>query len=259
LFGHRKGAFTGATEDRQGYFRVADKGTILLDEIGELSLSLQPKILRVLQDAVVMPVGSDKEYSVDLRIIAATHCDIKRMILQGQFRLDLYQRLNVIQLYVPSLRERAEDIPVLFEAFLKKYAHYSRCEINGVDPRVYEILGESLGSGNIRELENLVRQILIFKEQGHRIEISDLPLEIIRRAGGQQDEGIAESNNLEVSEELIESLVRGRKTLSNAVDEYERLMLRRLINRNVNQTTLADRLGITRRTLYNKLHKYRLR
>jgi len=255
LFGHKKGAFTGATQDRLGYFRAANGGTILLDEIGELDLSLQPKILRVAQEGKVMPVGSDKEYPVDVRIIASTHRNLKKMVQEGTFRLDLYQRLNVIQLTVPSLKQRKEDIPALFQNFLDKYAHYCRCRINSVEPQVYEVLAQAVGPGNIRELENIVRQILIFKDKGSRIEITDLPREIIRKTL----RGPADEERLSVPEKTINALAYGSKGLAEAVDEYERFMLERLLERGVNQTSLAQTLGITRRTLYNKLHKYHLR
>lgn len=257
LFGHRKGAFTGATEDRQGYFRAASKGTIMLDEIGELSLSLQPKILRVLQESMVMPVGSDKEYRVDVRVIAATHRNLKEMVLKGKFRLDLYQRLNVIQLNVPSLRQRPEDIPELFQSFLNKYAHYGKCKIDSVDSRVYQILAKTVGSGNIRELENIVRQILVFKQFGHRIEISDLPREIIHRMSFADSE--TQEKTADIPQTIIEALAKGSIKLAEALDDYEKIMLARLMGRGISQTALADRLGVTRRTLYNKLQKYKIR
>ena len=255
LFGHRKGAFTGATKDRQGYFRTAHRGTILLDEIGELPLSLQPKILRVLQEGLVLPVGSDKEHLVDVRVIAATNRDLNLLLTKDRFRLDLFQRLNVIHLEVPSLRQRKEDIPELFKSFLQKYAHYYSDSIRDVDPNVYEVLAQSLGSGNVRELENIVRRILVFKKGGRRIELTDLPMELIE-TGLQRQNRTAQTR---ISEELIDSLANGRNTLGDVVDAYEQAVLRSLIERKIRQTALADRLGITRRTLYNKLRKYNLR
>ena len=254
LFGHKKGAFTGATEDRLGYFRTANRGSILLDEISELSLSLQPKILRVLQEGLVMPVGSDKEYEVDVRIIAATNRELKDLVCNGSFRLDLFQRLNVISLMMPPLRQRAEDIPALFDTFIKKYAHYYSGQIHSVDPSVFEVLAHTLGKGNIRELENVVRQILVFKESGSRIEITDLPRELIE----SKIHPLGSEIKVQIPEETIDALVKGSTMLSDAVAEYEKIMLARLMERGVNQTTLAERLGVTRRTLYNKLNKYKL-
>jgi len=255
LFGHRKGAFTGATEDRLGYFRTAHRGTVLLDEISELPLALQPKILRVLQEGLVMPVGSDKEHRVDVRVIAATNRDLNRLVTQNQFRLDLFQRLNVIHLEVPSLRQRREDIPALFESFLQKYAHYYSEPIEEVDPSVYEVLAQTLGSGNVRELENIVRRILVFKDSGRRIEITDLPVQVLETSMQRQNP----TAPMRISEDLITSLTHGRKTLCDVVDNYEQAVLTCLIERNIRQSTLADRIGITRRTLYNKLRKYNLR
>ncbi len=255
LFGHMKGAFTGATKDRQGYFRAADGGTILLDEISELSLSLQPKILRVLQEGKILPVGSDREYEVDVRVIAATNRNLEEMIANHQFRLDLYQRLNVIHLSVPPLRERLEDIPLLFEAFLHKYRHYYPEEITAVDPAIYDIIQRGIGPGNVRELENLVRQILVFKEGGQTIEQRDLPSWLHR----SRPDASPHESSLTVPEQTIEALLHGTLGLSEAVEQCERHMLRRLLDRRIRPSDLASRLGITRRTLYNKLQKYNLR
>ena len=207
-----------------------------------------------------MPVGSDIEHRVDVRVIGATNRDLYEMVRNGAFRLDLFQRLNVISLTVPALRQRLEDIPLLFEAFIKKYAHYSRSEITGVDPSVYEIIGRMLGAGNVRELENIVRQVLVFKECGGRIEIADLPeamleAQVRKRVGGNWGHG----DRVTISDEMIEALLDGRKRLVEALDECERVVLARLMKRGLNQTALANRLGVTRRTLYSKLQKYDLR
>ncbi len=254
LFGHKSGAFTGATRDRQGYFRSAHGGTILLDEISELEQSLQPKILRLLQESLVRPVGDDREYRVDVRVIAATNRNLEKMIQEGQFRLDLFQRLQVIQLCVPPLRERIDDIPLLFQAFLEKYADYYPMPITEVDPRVYEAMGRLVGDGNIRELENIVRRILVFKEQGERIELTDIPSELL---SGSWSQGWQEPH-LEVSSETLEALAAGRRRLQQVMDEFERTLLTRLVKQDENRSRLAQNLGITRRTLYNKLNKYNL-
>ncbi len=255
MFGHKKGAFTGATDDRLGYFRAANGGSILLDEISEFPLSLQPKILRVLQEGLVLPVGSDKELRIDVRIIAATNRNLEKMVREHTFRLDLYQRLKVIQLILPSLRERAEDIPLLFEYFLEKYAHYYPGKIERVDPDIYQVIHKAIGPGNIRELENIVRQILAFKQTGNQIEISDLPAELIHSSIAQPNEDMA----IRVPERTIEDMAMGSKKLTEVLDAYEQFLLARLIEKNINQKDLAERLGITRRTLYNKLQKYNLR
>ena len=253
LFGHRRGAFTGATEDRPGYFRAARGGTILLDEIGELESSLQPKLLRVLQMGKVLPVGADHEESLDVRVIAATNRPLMAMVAEGKFRLDLYQRLNVISLWLPPLRQRPEDIPLLFDYFVEKYQHYYETKIVGVDPRVHEAVGDSLGSGNVRELENIVRRILTFKRSGDRIDLADLPDAVIQSSR----QGDGESVAVEVVEAVRRAIRGGNMTLDRFMDECERAVLvEALREQDGSKSQTARRLGITRRTLYNKLSKH---
>jgi two-component system response regulator HydG len=255
LFGHRRGAFTGATEDRAGYFRAADGGTVLLDEISELDRPLQPKLLRVLQEGKVLPVGSDREYVVDVRVIAASNRSLMVLVAEEKFRVDLYQRLNVISLTVPPLRRRADDIPLLFDYFLSKYGHYYRGTIKEVDPRVYEVLAEGLGSGNVRELENVVRQVLAFKRGGERIELSDLPESVVAKPGQEPPEHVA----VEIVESVRRALRGGKATLMRLLDECERMILTEALRENAgSKSQAARRLGITRRTLYNKLRKHNL-
>jgi DNA-binding NtrC family response regulator len=256
LFGHRKGAFTGATEDRPGYFRAAHGGTLLLDEVSELERSLQPKLLRVLQEGLVMPVGDHREYPVDVRIIAACNRPLPILVEQNEFRLDLYQRLNVISLNVPPLRDRPGDIPLLVQFFLKRYASYYPHPIESVDPEVYEVLSRSIGSGNVRELENAVRQILALKTSGTRLELSDIPAHLLEK-----------NTNLRTEEQVTESLASaaiavlrsGRLSLVDMLDEVERMILREaLANSSCTHADLARQLGLSRRTFYNKLKKYDL-
>ena len=255
LFGHRRGAFTGATEDRAGYFRTADRGTVLLDEVSELDRPLQPKLLRVLQEGKVLPVGSDREYTVDVRVIAASNRSLMVLVAKDEFRLDLYQRLNVISLTVPPLRRRAEDIPLLFDYFVRKYGHYYSGVIEEVDPRVYEVLAEGLGSGNVRELENVVRQVLAFKRGGERIELSDLPEEVLTKPDQAAPEHVA----AEIVESVQRALRGGTATLVRLLDECERMILAEALRENSgSKSQAARRLGITRRTLYNKLRKHKL-
>ena len=256
LFGHVKGAFTGATEDRQGHFCAADGGTLLLDEIGELDRALQPKLLQVLQDGVVLPVGSDNETAVDVRVIAATHRRLPAMVEQGTFRLDLYQRLNVIVLEIPPLRERPEDIPALVEFFLNKYAGYYPAPIRGVDPRIYDALARRPLAGNVRELENAVRQMLAFKTQGDRLDLCDL------EAIGCDAASMAEDTD-RIANELVEAgrrlLDQGRVSLPGLMEQLERRLLTEAVKRSTGTTVdLARRLGLSRRTFYNKLRKYQL-
>jgi len=163
LFGHIKGSFTSAVKDRVGKFEAADKGTIFLDEIGDMSLSAQAKVLRALQEKKITKVGSEKDIAVDVRVIAATNKDLKQEIAQGRFREDLYHRLAVILLEVPSLNERRDDIPLLVEYFTK-----SICQEQGINkhfqPKAIEQLQQYDWSGNVRELRNVVERLLILSE-----------------------------------------------------------------------------------------------
>jgi two-component system response regulator HydG len=256
LFGHRKGAFTGATEDRPGYFRAADGGTLLLDEITEIEKSLQPKLLRVLQEGRVLPVGEDAERKVDVRVIAASNRPLPVLLEQGEFRLDLYQRLNVISLNVPPLRDRPEDVPPLVQFFLRRYAAYYPQTITSVDERVYDLLARSVGSGNVRELENVVRQILVFKKAGTRIELSDIPPGLIDgHAAGRE----ARRTDDELVTAVGTLLAGGRRTLPELLDTFEAIVLREALSRSaVSHAQLARQLGLSRRTFYNKLRKYDL-
>jgi len=256
LFGHRKGAFTGATEDRLGYFRSANGGTLLLDEISELEPRLQPKLLRVLQENKILPVGDDREYTVDVRIIAASNKSLAQEIAENRFRLDLYQRLNVIKLSIPPLRERVEDIPLLVQYFIKKYKHYCNEEIKMVDPAVYAVLKRAIGRGNVRELENIIRQTLAFKTSGTVLTIADLPNHILHLSD-------ISDNSLTMPAELRDYLIRqinhNGETFSDIIQEFEASVLSTAINHmGLRGTKLAQKLGLNRRTLYNKLKRYHL-
>lgn len=252
LFGHTRGAFTGATEARAGYFKSAHRGTILLDEISELPLSLQPKLLRVIQEGRVLPVGSDKEETIDVRVIAASNVSLQEMVVNGSFRLDLYQRLNVIHLTVPPLRQRAEDIPLLVMHFIKKYQHYCGHPITEVDPRVYELLKRRLGSGNVRELENVVRQTLVFKSHGERIELADLPRYMFE---GKAMALPAEVLPTALADHLVLLIRDKRLTLRQAIAMFEKKLITQAAQQNpqMSKVQLAKSLGLPRRTLYYKL------
>lgn len=257
LFGHTRGAFTGATEARLGYFRAADGGTLLLDEVSVLRPELQPKLLRALQEGVVLPVGSDEEVPVDVRVIAATNRSLEALVADGRFRLDLYQRLNVAFFRLPPLRERPEDIAPLFQHFLRKYRTYYPATVTDVDPRVYDVIARSLGRGNVRELENLVRQLLSLKRSGARIELSDLPRRSLVHGDGAANGDGAGRLMSDVAKTL---LGHDELPLHEMTDRVERLVLSEML-RQGGQThaQMARRLGFTRRTLYNKLRKHRLR
>ncbi len=257
IFGHIKGAYTGATGSRKGIFRTADGGTVLLDEIGEMDLSLQPKLLRVLQEGRVMPLGADDEAECDVRVIAATNRHLASLVEQGAFRLDLYQRLNVITLEIPPLRERREDIPALVNFFLKKYSSYYAKPIVKVDPQVHEALANSTLQGNVRELENTIRQALAFKTSGDCLAIGDIPA-TVSAAGSVPD--VSRSTVIaDLANAACKLIGDGSFTLPELVDTCEELVLRNtLASSTTTSAQLAKTLGLSRRTLYNKIQKYDL-
>lgn len=180
LFGHEKGAFTGAMAMRKGRFELADKGTIFLDEIGDLPLTLQPKILRVLQEKEFERVGGEKTIRVDVRLIAATSRNLEELAAAGRFREDLYYRLNVVPLYLPALRERSVDIPVLVEYFLKKYNEENSRSVT-ITPEVLDALIDYDWPGNVRELENTIERLVVMSAR-KTVVLSDLPLNMRDRS-----------------------------------------------------------------------------
>ena len=173
LFGYAKGAFTGANENRNGFFQAADKGTLFLDEIGNASLSVQSKLLRALQEKEVVKVGSQKIEKIDIRVIAATNSNLYSQVQKKLFREDLYYRLTVVEINVPSLRERKEDIPLLVNKFLLKYGVEYKDRLVTIAPEALELLLRYPWPGNIRELENVIQRAVIMCDK--RIEIDNLP------------------------------------------------------------------------------------
>jgi len=254
LFGHKRGAFTGSVGDRLGYFRAAHKGTIFLDEISEMDPSLQPKLLRVLQESRVMPVGGDSEEEIDVRVIAATNRDLGECIAKGQFRLDLFQRLNVIPIMVPPLRTRREDILPLVRHFIAKHTGHYRGTIDSIDPRVVDAITALDCEGNVRQLENLVRHVLLTKEAGSRLELSDLPRNVIRELLINPDPAHGDS----FAEHLLEKITRDGLSLQEVLDYCERMVLEKVLAQTGhNQTKTAQMLKTTSRTIFNKIKKHR--
>src|SRR6202043_1205262 len=174
LFGYMKGSFTGAQENRRGLFQAADGGTLFMDEIGNMSLTMQVKLYRVLQEGKVRPSGSTAESSVDVRVIAATNKDLEKEIAEGRFREDLFYRLNVIPIHLPPLRERRDDIPLLARAFLDRYAKSMNKKIEGIEPEAMRRLEVYEWPGNVRELENTIERSVAL-ETGSRISVESLP------------------------------------------------------------------------------------
>ena len=235
LFGHAKGAFTGAT-GAPGLFRVADGGTLLLDEIGELPPAVQVKLLRAIQEKEIRPVGSADSVPVDLRIIAATHRDLERMIAAGSFRTDLFYRLDVVRIEIPPLRERREDIPLLAQHFVAKHAPKGS-PIGGIEDDALELLCAQEWPGNVRELENVIESALALAP-GPRLRAADLPRE---RRGARTAAAVPAPMPL-------------------SFESYERAALERaLAESHGDVIAAARRLGIGRSTLYRKLARHGLR
>ncbi len=237
LFGHEKGAFTGALARKQGRFQLAHRGSIFLDEIGEMSPTTQTKILRVLQEREFEPLGSTQTVKVDTRVVTATNKNLKEEIQEGRFREDLYYRLNVVALEVPPLRERREDISLLTDFFLKQYAEKNRRLIKGFTPRAMDLLMRHGWPGNVRELENVVERAVIMA-RGDVISQTELP-DTLRELEAE-------------TEKATVDLTPGR-----SLKEMEReMILRTLEDTGGNRTRSAEILGISRRTLQLKLKDY---
>jgi two-component system, NtrC family, response regulator AtoC len=259
LFGYEKGAFTGALKSKQGLFQSADTGTIFLDEIGELPLELQAKLLRVLQEKEVRPVGSNQRVKVDVRIIAATNRDLEAAYKAGTFRKDLYFRLNVVTVHVPALRERRSDIPLLVNWFCERYAP-------GSDLRVSNAAMKSLMNyewpGNVRELENCVERAVALGN-GTLIDLGDLPPTIaalnphVRGASESAAEFVPE---FAIAAELDSGESDSRASISTTdLEDIERATIQRVFEQVKGDKTLAGRmLGISRATLYRKLKRYNI-
>lgn len=242
LFGHEKGAFTGADKKREGRFMQADGGTLFLDEIGEMPLAIQAKLLRALQQGEVQRVGSDKPLNVDVRIIAATNRDLRKEARERRFREDLYFRLNVISIESPPLREREGDIPLLAASFLRRFTEKNRKKIKGFSPRALDCLLRYQWPGNVRELENTLERAVILCGSD-LIDEADLPREIRfapKKPTARQEAPAASLDGLSL--EMVEK---------QAIEATLKLV-------GDNKSEAARRLGITRATLHNKLRKYGL-
>ena len=235
LFGYVKGAFTGANQDKRGIFEYANGGTVFLDEIGELPLLAQAKLLRVLQNSEVQRVGSPVRHRVDVRVIAATHRDLRKMVAQGQFREDLFYRLSVVEISVPRLAQRREDLPLLQRHFLEKYSHLYQKDVVGMTRRAQARLAGHHWPGNVRELENVISSSCIMAV-GRVIDLQDLP-EVFRAAS------VDPSSD---SEELL------------SLHELQRRHLLRVLNLvQGNKARAAEILGVGRNTIYQMLGRYR--
>jgi Nif-specific regulatory protein len=239
LFGHKRGSFTGATEDKKGLFDIADGGTLFLDEVAEISTSLQSKLLRVLQEGEIRPVGASRSHMVDVRIVAATNRNLEEEVKTGRFREDLYYRLKVFPLRAPALRDRRDDIPLLAGAFLKRYASELDKSVGGFSQQAMELLVAYDWPGNVRELQNEVQRLVIQLDEGAFV-VPELLSERIRCV-----EGIVGKAGM----------VKG--TLREMMDQVEKyLLLESLRDHANNKTNAAKTLGITREGLHKKLRSH---
>ncbi len=254
LFGYVEGAFTGARRGgRPGKFELANKGTLFLDEIGDMPLDQQAMLLRAIQEKAILRVGGDSLINVDVRIIAATNKDLLALVEAGRFRADLYYRLNVVQITIPALRERREDIKLLFNHFVKLFSPKFNRYITGVDPAVLACLENYDWPGNIRELQNVVERILLMAEDGH-ITIEHLPPEIVNMAiGHSRDRWEWEPNA--ASHSLGSSQNRNIRKL-NALEQEQQRIIQALDDNAGNVSKTAAALGISRSTLYRKMKNY---
>ncbi|MGH7932539.1 MAG: sigma-54-dependent transcriptional regulator [Candidatus Binataceae bacterium] len=235
LFGHERGAFTGADRRREGCFELANGGTLLLDEIGEMKAELQAKLLRVIEEQKLRRLGSSAEVSIDVRVLAASNRNLEAAMREGKFREDLYYRLNVFAIELPSLAERGEDVPPLVEHFLREIQQPEGKNISGVDAECLEVLKSYRWPGNVRQLRNIIERALIVA-RGPLVSLADLPADLKR------------TGSASASFEL---------KLGTSLDEVEReLILKTLDYVGGNKSRAAEILGVSLKTLYNRLERY---
>jgi DNA-binding NtrC family response regulator len=250
LFGHRKGSFSGADTARAGLFQAAHRGTILLDDINDLPLCLQPKLLDALQRGVIRALGSDREIPVDVRVIAAANQPLEPMVAAGTFRSDLYYRLNVIQLRLPPLRERSEDVPALVLEFARRHAHLHE-GIASIEPELLQYLQSYVFNGNVRELENAVQRMLFHKNEGDalsRTDWKDQQSAALLTEGSREDE-IAQAASL-----LWLAMGKQDIALPELLRRTERALLEKALQvEGKTRREIAEMLRTSERTLYHKL------
>lgn len=248
LFGHVKGSFTGAVANRIGRFEMADKGSIFLDEIGDMKGNLQVKLLRVLQNKEVEPVGGMQTRKIDSRIIAATNQNLETMVEEKTFREDLFYRLSVIPIIIPPLRERREDIPLLVNTFVKRISTEKKRDVQGVDSEAMAALCSYSWPGNIRELENLVERLIIIKGSGI-ITLSDLPEKIVGKAKEMEKEKVKAA-------ETAFTFPKSGMCFNTALEEFENQLIQEAMTKsNGNKKMAAQLLNLKRTTFIEKLKK----
>jgi two-component system response regulator AtoC len=254
LFGYERGAFTGAHRRKPGKFEFADGATLVLDEVGEIPLSLQAKLLHVLQDGAFARLGGAQDVRVDVRVIAATNRDLERAAAEGLFRQDLYYRLNVVKIAVPPLRERQEEIPVLAEYFLRKYAVQYRRPVQPLTPATLALMLEYPWPGNVRELENLVRRIVLLRQE----DVAQIEAEVRQTVVRTHNNGASRTVRQERQDPGLGSF-NLREASRRAAQEVERRLIRDALQRACwNRTEAAKLLGISYRGLRYKMREYAL-
>jgi DNA-binding NtrC family response regulator len=254
FFGHSKGAFTDAKSEKTGKFELAHKGTIFLDEVAELSLAAQVKLLRALGEREIVKVGGTKTIPVDVRVIAATNKTLEEEVKRGNFREDLFFRLAVLSLHLPALRERPEDIPLLSEHFLKKYSGELKKEIEGISEKALEHLRRYAWPGNVRELENVLYESMVLSDD-LRLDEKNLPPRIrVRYSEGEPDRGLGCEPETLAAEGAL------KRAAQQAAEQAEKSLIEKvLMEANGNKTLAAKVLGVSRKTLFNKMKTLRIR
>lgn len=259
LFGHVKGAFTGAIESRKGRFEMADGGTLFLDEVAEMSPRLQVKLLRVLQEKEFEAVGGTKTVQVDVRVVVATSKDLKTEIQKGNFREDLYYRLNVIPIHLPPLRERRDDIPLLVHYFMDKYNNLNNKNVSKISQKVLDLLIEYPWPGNVRELENCIERGIVMSP-GNILSADFLPEEIVSHIDlknpRQKQSPVKESDICEAAKHLCETIpdpYQAREIIHTAIDK---IIIRRALKQKISKSNIAKQLNMSRMTLRKKMREY---
>jgi len=273
FFGHRRGAFTGAERDRRGWIRAADGGVLFLDEIGELDIGLQAKLLRVLQEHRVLGLGEEHEVAVNVRVIAASNRNLEQLVAERNFRSDLFHRLRVLLIHMPPLHDRPSDLPLLIEHFVQEHCATQSEGATDVSADFLEALRQLDLPGNVRQLENLVRQSFLNHQGPGELDLADLPADVLQHLIGQFEQSIAaqpaehrapDAPGVRLPQEpMNESVKRILESqgwnLPRALRECERQVFEAALQRTKgNQSQAARLLGITPRSVYNKLRKYHL-
>ncbi|MCY6370836.1 sigma 54-interacting transcriptional regulator [Clostridium ganghwense] len=251
LFGHEKGSFTGAIKRKLGKFELANKGTIFLDEIGETDKSMQAKLLRVLQEREFQRVGGEETIKINVRIIAATNRNLEDMVKRGDFREDLYYRLNVIPIFLPPLRERKQDIPILVEYFIEKISREMKKDINGISNKALDTFIKYKWPGNVRELENLIERVVALSEDEY-IENEDLPIYIKQ---DNSDDKLENLNNVKEKKNNIKSEIENSEEILKLSD-YEKIIIEKALKKYGSYNAAAKVLGVTHKTVAAKARKY---